>query len=85
MVSHERVPERVVEQIVNTTLPNIIEETVEVIQLEHVVEEFVVLVPQVMEERTETEKTIPQERVQTHTVEQITNVLCFRFKRKSSG
>ena len=41
----------------------------------HIVEEIVVLVPQVMEEKTETAKFIQQERVQNRTVEQIRGVL----------
>ena len=59
------------------------EQTVEVIQLvpkeqisEHIVEEIVVLVPQVMEETTEI-------RVQTRTVEQIRDVLTPQIREEN--
>ena len=49
---------------------------------EHIADEIVVLVPQVMEESTETAKIIPQKRVQNPTVEQSTNVLVPQIQEK---
>ena len=77
VILQDRVPERVVEQII--PVPQIMDEMVEVIHLvpkqirEDIDGEIFVLVPQVMEETTETAKIIPQKRVQNSTVEQITN------------
>ena len=58
------------EQIVTIPVPQIIDESVEEIQLvpkeqirEHIVGDIVVIVPQVMEETIETANIIPQKRV----------------------
>ena len=43
--------------------------------LEHIIEQIVVLVPQMMEETTATANIIPQKRVRNRTVEKITDVM----------